>query len=173
MVCISHYFKVRICTEINTPSEDDFTVLTNATMGQVFNTIMDANTNYVWRYNEQTDAIYVHPKTNAISMMPCDKISVTNMSVKTLFAETDIWGVEGVKINLKGERKKNPGIEPWYWSDETVTLDFEEGAYVWQILDEIDSQLTNGWFWSIASDPQSSDCRVYFSHSFTNVLQKP
>ena len=71
--------------EINTPIVQGFATYTNATMAQVWEDVMNANPTYAWRYEEQTDSYYVHPKTNAVSMMHCDPISVTNALVKTFF----------------------------------------------------------------------------------------
>ena len=165
MICLSHAYKTRICVEIDSLCGIELVTFTNASMGQVFSDIISANTNYMWRYENYNDTIYVHPKTNAISMMRCGAISLTNTLVKTIFKETDKLGLNEHKITLGGDRKRGFLIEPWTWTDESVSLEFEEGTYFWQVLDAIDAQLPNGRYWSIQKSSFEANYHLHFSHS--------
>ena len=149
---------VRICSEINTSYIDDHMSFTNATLGHILDNVMNINTNYILRYEASNDSFYVFPATNALTMMRCSPISVTNMPVKTLFKEKDIFGIKKQNTDLAD---KIAGM--WFWADETVTLDFDD-AFVWQIMDAICGQLPNGQFWMIFETKKDNDCfyTIYF-----------
>ena len=144
---VSRAYDVRICTEAQgnyktTKWPRDEFVFTNTTFEHVFRTIMQATTNLTWRYENTSDTIYIHPTTNALMMMRCGPISVTNTPAYNVIFEDDMLGL-----------RTNGVIAIEYLSDlgymnEEVSFEFED-AYVWEILDVIDSQMSDGKSWDI------------------------
>ena len=170
MLDIASAYNTRICIEIVSDNDNDETVsFTNPTMEQVFNTAMEANPDYTWRYENHNDTIYVYPKTNALSMMPVGPISVTNMLVKTIFEQPEIIGLGNVGIKLFG---KSQGMRRWDWTDETVSLEFEN-AFVWQVFDAIDEQLPKGRLWVIFKRPPDTDFHIGFTYSILDHSNNP
>ena len=169
MLSIASAFNTRICIEIVSDNGHDEAIsFTNPTMGQVFNNAMEANPDYTWRYENHNDTIYVYPKTNALSMMRVGPVSVTNMLVKTIFEQPDIIGLGSVGIKLSG---KSQGMRKWDWTDETVSLEFEN-AFVWQVFDAIDEQLPKGRLWVIFKRPPDTDFHIGFTYSLLDIPDK-
>ena len=155
---MSKSFGIRACVEINTPFIDECMTFTNATLAQVLSAVMDANPAYEWRYENQTETFYVHPKTNAVSMMRCNPVSVTNAPMKTLFKENDILDLNDDKIKLW------EGVKSFKsWTDETVSLKFENACF-WQILDAINTQHPDKKFWAILDKPESDFRYLIYFH---------
>ena len=159
---ISDAFNVRICSESHMsryilPNPEIFHLsrgrefpitFKNATLDEVFGTIMrNDTTNHTWRYESKTDTIFVYPETNAISMMRCGPIYVTNMLARAFFDEHDILGFNGLSVRLLVNR-----FDEVYWSEQigisNISLEFEN-AYVWQVLDAIEKQLPFAKSWHI------------------------
>ena len=165
---ISSYFNIRICSEYDGTKKSylykfpTFLNFTDATFAEVFGTYMNLITNHVWRYESRSDTIYIHPETNAISMMRVGPISVSNMTARAFFNENDVLGLK--KNNLKLLEKK---IWFGYWETEKISLEIQN-AFLWEVLDEIASQLPEIYSWHI--DGWTSDSGNNLSLYF---LEKP
>ena len=144
---ISRAYKVRICTEDATLRYEMPMAFTNMTLAQTIDGFIGSKPDYIWRYERATDSVYVHPKTNALSMIRVGPISVTNAVLKTLFDADDILGFQRLGIKLTSHWGINS------WMDETVSLEFDD-AFVWEILDSISMQLP-GKSWRLKTrDPR-------------------
>ena len=154
---ISRSFDIRICTEINTPFQDEILIFTNATLAQILGSVMNANPTYEWRYANQTKTMYVYPKTNTVSLMRCNPISVTNALVKTIFNENDILGFGNEGITIWNGMKSFQS-----WTDETVSLELENTCF-WQVLDAINAQHPDKKYWAILGEPDLTNrCSIYY-----------
>ena len=170
---VSRAYDVRICTEAwgnyKTPKwpRDEF-VFTNTTFEHVFGTIMQATTNLTWRYENTSNTIYIHPTTNAIMMMRCGPISATNTPAYAVILDNEMLG-----FSIKGVVASETKMDFGYLSEE-VSLEFED-AYIWEILDAMDSQMSEGKSWDIWEDFQYAfgfytEIQHFFkTNSFDNV----
>jgi len=161
---ISRVYDVRICTEAprnyTTPTwPQSSVVFTNATFGQVFETIMENTTNLTWRYENSTDSIYVYPLTNAITLMRVGPIALTNEPVWKVFYEDDM-------VTRKIEGLVLSGREGDYWNDN-VSLEIEE-AYLWEVLDEIVAQISEGISWDLQVTPPRNGIRYWLRYFTTH-----
>ena len=154
---ISSAFNIKICTEMNTPFQDAPMVFTNATLAQILGALSNENPVYEWRFVKQTQTMYAHPKTNALSLMRCNPIFVTNALVRTFFSENDILGFGNDGITLSN------GIKSFKsWTDETISLELEN-AYLWQVLDAINAQHPDKTYWAIFDEPEKPNrYSIYF-----------
>ena len=139
---IAAAYKVRINVEILpifNHYEADMTV-TNATLAQMLEAVMNINTNYVLRYETQTDSYYINPKTNAVSLMKCDQVSITNKPLFELFGEDGVPAFNEIGLGCSVHRAN------FYVFEVDVSLDVED-MFVWQILDALEAQIPNlkGW----------------------------
>ena len=140
---ISRAYEVRMCSEDATFRLEKPMSFTNATLGHVLEIIISNATNHVWRYENQTDTIYIHPATNAISMQIIGPVAVTNMPLGNFFAGNQIKNMDiylAYAISTDGPRMA--------WMSENITLEFDE-AYVWEVLDMISAQLSSEKSWFI------------------------
>ena len=115
----------------------------NATLEHVLDTVVKTMPEHTWRYEAITDTVYIHPITNSLLIARCDPIFATNAPLRSimdadktlkpyLFDTSLIW--HG-RLNLS-------------WMDEKVTLEYED-AFVWEVLDAIETQLSDKWYWRI------------------------
>jgi len=141
---INVFHKIRICSESINPYDGDQMLFTNVVFSQVLEKIIGIYTNHVWKYENETNSFYIYPKTNSFMMTRVGPISITNELVKNLFYEDNFLGFGKIGLELYPELK-------WSWTDEVVSLEFEE-AYVWEVLDAIDSQLPYKGFWMITDN---------------------
>ena len=162
MTAISRAYNVRICTEsqygkrsVKMPHKE--IVFTNATFGYVLNTIMTNTIDLTWRYENNADSIYVYPKTNAISMMRCGPIHITNLPAKRLFDVYDIFDL-GLNTIYAIEFESGEGS-----MTHKVTLDFGE-THMWQVLDAIEQQVMFASPWEIWENQPHSYHRYYISY---------
>ena len=148
---LSKLFNVRICSENNAPlSPLPFLVFesmtfTDATFEEVIGTYFDKVTNHVWRYEGQTDTIYVHPATNAISMVRVGPISVTNLSLRAFFNSDDVLGLKEHGVDFVEYRVD------WtseFWTSPKISLEMDE-SYLWEVLDAITEQESFFKSWQI------------------------
>ena len=149
---ITRAYDVRICTEAQgdyktTKWPRDEFVFTDTTFEHVFGTIIQATTNLTWRYENTSNTIYIHPTTNALTMMRCGPISVTNTPAYTVIYEDDMLGLRTNGV-VAIEYLSNLG-----YMNEEVSFEFEN-AYVWEILDAMDSQMSEGKSWDIFESPR-------------------
>ena len=134
--------RVRICSDDATFRDGTPMAFTNASLGYILDTVVNNSTNHIWRYEEVTDTIYVHPTTNAVSMMRCGPFSVTNVLLKT-FVENNI-GFHNI-----GGAQITQGSGPAHWRNAKITLEMGE-SYVWEVLDAICVQIpVNNYSWHI------------------------
>ena len=159
MTAISRAYNVRICTEsqhgnksLKLPNKD--MVFTNATFENVFGTFMQATTGMTWRYENETDSIYVYPITNAISMKHYENISWQKTTASDLFDVYDIFGLGTNGIYAMEFDSANGATY------QKVSLDFEN-AYMWQILDALETQLMFASPWSIWENEPNNEHRYY------------
>jgi len=163
---VASIYDVRICSEITSsygfstwPNKN--IIFTNETFGNVFGTIMEQTTNLIWRYENDTDTIYVYPTTNAITTRRCGPISISNIAVRDIFNETNILGLDTNAL------LKVAGHKEWGWMDTKISLDFDE-MYVWEIFDAINKQLPIGISWHVNRiKPQNGYLyQLYFMSEF-------
>ena len=146
---ISRYFNIRICSDYNNQKTSylhklkPFLDFNDATFAEVFGTYMNGITNHVWRYESRSDTIYIHPVTNAISMMRVGPISVSNMTARAFFDENDVLGLK--KYNVKHLERK---VWIGFWETQKISLEIQD-AYLWEVLDEITLQLKEVYSWHI------------------------
>ena len=165
---ISSYFNIRICSDSDNYKTSylykfmKFLDFNDATFAEVFGTYMSGITNHVWRYESRSDTIYIHPVTNAVSMMRVGPISVSNMTARAFFDENDVLGLK--KNNVKHLERK---VWFGFWETEKISLEIQD-AYLWEVLDEITSQLKEVYSWHIDGGTLNSgeDIILYF-------LEKP
>ena len=116
---------------------------TNATLEHVLDTVVKTMPEHTWRYEAITDTVYIHPMTNSVLTARCDPIFVTNAPSNSII---------GADKTLKPYVFVMPVI--WRgrldvsWMDEKVTLECED-AFVWEVLDAIETQLSDKWYWRI------------------------
>ena len=155
---ISHDYNIRICSEDSTLRKSKSMTFTNSTLEHVFGTVMNNATNHIWRYETETETIYVQPETNAVSMIRCGPIAVTNVALQTLVNEIDVLGFKnnhGKKALLIEYRGFNS------WMNELITLESEE-VYVWEMLDLICSKLSQKRYWQIQKEHPLYDENLYY-----------
>ena len=115
---------------------------TNATFGHVLGVLMECMNNHAWRYESSTDSIYIYPATNAFSMTYIGSVSITNESPRSIFVTKDLLGLGTNKVELANSKII------WGWPAEKISIELED-AYLWQVLDAISSQITNGRSWNL------------------------
>ena len=116
---------------------------TNATFGHVLGVLMECMNNHAWRYESRTDSIYIYPATNALSLTYIGSVSITNESPRSIFETKDLLGLGTNKIELASSKLI------WGWPAEKISVELED-AYLWQVLDAITSQITNGRSWNLS-----------------------
>ena len=131
---ISAVYNVSMSAEFTAPVNETIMAFTNETLLGVMDAIIGSNTNYLWRYENQTDRIYIHPKTNSVLMMRCDSISITNTPLMSLYEKNGI-----PKFNEIGLGVFNHSTSYHLMTTE-VSLELEN-PFVWQVLDAILTQL--------------------------------
>ena len=149
MRAISFYYDVKIFTDTTDgnyktsqwPKNKEM-IFTNETFKLVFESFMQATTNLTWRYDNITKNVYIFPLTNSFTMMRCGSISITNETIGKLFWEDKIFGVNSNKVTLVG----GTWFEDWFY--EKVSLEYQN-AFVWEVLDAINSQIPGGKTWNI------------------------
>ena len=146
---ISRDFNIRICSDSDRRDKSylykvpSFLNFNDATFAEVFGTYMTGITNHVWRYESKSDTVYIRPANDAISMMRVGPISVTNMTTRAFFSENDVLGLK--KHNVKLSNRKM-----WFgfWETMKISLGIQD-AYLWEVLDEIASQVPGMYSWHI------------------------
>ena len=156
----SHAFNVRICAEDATFQEELSMTFTKSTLEHALGVVMENTTNHMWRYDDNTGSIYIHPVTNAVSTMKIGPVAVTNAPLISLFQINDI-GFGNLKMNLRGADVKER-IGNFSWLYTKISLEFEE-AYVREVLDMICMQLPYK-LWCILANEHEGQMRytVFF-----------
>ena len=146
LLFIPNAYNVRICFEVEPHDLETIPTITvtNATLAQTFDSIFNLHTNYMWRYENQTESYYVYPKTNAVTMMRFDPISVTNVQFHSFFYDKDYLGFKNLNLKFAFHHST------FYFWDKPVSLDFQN-AFVWQIFDALCKQLPYVNFWILRS----------------------
>ena len=119
------------------------TTHTNATFGHVLGVLMECMNNHVWRHENDSDSIYIYPATNAFSFTYIGSVSITNESPRSIFETKDLLGLGTNKVKLASSKII------WGWPAEEISIELED-AYLWQVLDAITSQITNGRSWDLS-----------------------
>ena len=129
------------------------TTFTNATFETVFGAVMESMTNHVWRYEAQTDSIYVYPSTNALSMMRCGSVSLKNEPFLNLFNENG--STNGIALFTEHKVGVSGGyMDLMSWMFVGLTIELED-PYVWQVFDAIIMKYRHGKFWEITRTSDS------------------
>ena len=142
---ISDAYNVRICSEFpyayKTPKWPKTNMtFTNETFGNVFGTLMQATTNLVWRYENNTDSIYVYPSTNSITQMRIGPIPLTNEPVWKIFFDDEMETMKIDGLDLGGRES-----DSW---NMLITLDMGE-SYLWEVIDAAMMQIPDMISWDI------------------------
>ena len=163
---ITRVFNVRTCTEtVRSSSPVTYYTITNTTLSNVLENIINSNTNYIWRYEQQTETFYIQPKTNAVSMYYFGSISSTNMLFKEFLDSSNISQLKKNGVDFIFAR---PEIR---LKNEHINLEFEN-AYLWQILDAISIQLPHVIGWKIQEVDPKRGCKYGINFSFSPEFYK-
>jgi len=154
---IAHDYQIRICSEDATLRQGIPMTFTNATLEHVFTSIMTNATDHTWRYDENTDTIYVYPLTNAITMMRIGPIAITNSPIGDFFYEDDMLNFHNLG-KLRNMLSFYPVYDGPHLTFENISLEMGE-SYVWEVLDEICKKATVMNCWQIRKIFVGSECR--------------
>jgi len=132
------------------------TAFTNAPFEHVFGTVMNMTTNHVWRYDNNTDTIYIYPETNSVSMIKIGPVAITNAPPMHFHNRDDMLG-----LKQYGFKHSYGRMDQNLFQNVKINLDFEE-AFVWEVLDMICAQMPNKTSWIIDEGYDTEKRKVYW-----------
>ena len=124
---------------------------TNATLEEIFGTIVENMPGHIWRYDCENGIIYIQPATNAVSMTRVGSVSFTNESA--INVENILTKYNLIVLPRFISNKRTGNMREF--SRDKISIELED-AYLYEILDAVVGQIPDAMGWTIMRK------RIYF-----------